>query len=124
MGSQIGEVDITVRPKMTCRTKPMHNWEMDSRVFYYFGLDHQLPNTNIVRSLKENILSFTFKTGSSNMVIHSGGQQACRFDNIDGENIVTINDLWDNKSLLWGNYMKLIPTTNEIKGQVTLVVEK
>ncbi|MCG8306306.1 MAG: hypothetical protein MI975_02875 [Cytophagales bacterium] len=50
------------------------------------------------------------------------GKPACRFDKIDGENILFINDMWDYNSLLWGNYMKLIPSENEWQGQIFMKI--
>jgi hypothetical protein len=123
LGSQIGVIDLTLRPDMNYREKPQHSWEMDSKGFYYFGLNAQLPYTNIVRAMKENIFSYALHTGNSTLKIHSQGQQACRFDRINGENILIVDDQWDYNSLLWGNYMKMIPSKREFKGQVVFTIE-
>jgi len=91
---------------------------MDSKNFYYFGLNEEQPYTNIARSLKENIYSFTLKTENAKIEVYSDGKQACRFDKIDGKNTVIVNDHWDYNSLLWGNFMKLIPLEKEFSGRV------
>lgn len=123
LGSCKGEVDLTQKPKMNYREKPTHSWEMDSKGFYYFGLDEELPYTNIARSLKENIYSYSLKTKTGSKIeLFSDGTQACRFDKIDGENTLIINELWDYNSLLWGNYMKLIKLEGEFSGSVIFKV--
>ncbi|HSH20502.1 MAG TPA: hypothetical protein VLA03_08610, partial [Draconibacterium sp.] len=123
LGSTVGEVDINLKPEMDYREKPQHEWGMDTKGFYYFGLDEELPYTNIVRSLKENIYSYKLKTEKSELEIISDGNQACRFDKIKGENTLMINDLWDYNSLLWGNYMKRIQSEKKIKGQLIFALD-
>ncbi len=124
LGSQTGEVNIDEKPKMKYREKFGHPWEMDSKGFYYFGLEEELPYTNIVRSLKENIYSYSLKTKKKAKIeAHSNGTQACRFDKIDGKNTLIINEMWDYNGLLWGNYFKQIKSEGEFGGQVKLVVK-
>jgi len=123
LGNPIGQVDITLRPEMHYREEPQHLWEMDANGFYYFGLDTTLTYTNMVRSLKENIFSYSLETDNAKLSIHSDGQQACRFDKMNGDNTLIVNDQWDYNSLLWGNYMKMIPANKEFKGQVVFTVE-
>ncbi len=118
LGCPVGEVDLTLKPEMKYREKPQHDWEMDTKGFYYFGLDKELPYTNIARSLKENIYSFLLKTKNSNIEVFSDGKQACRFDKIDEKNILIINNKWDYNSLLWGNYMKQINSEKSESGNV------
>ena len=121
LGSQKGEVNLTQKPEMKYREKPAHPWEMDSKGFYYFGLEEELPYTNIARSLKENIYSYSLKTeANSEIAIYSDGSQACRFDKIKGENTLIINEFWDYNSLLWGNYFKQIKLEREFSGKVVL----
>ncbi|TNF41390.1 MAG: beta-galactosidase [Bacteroidetes bacterium] len=122
LGVPVGEADLNLKPEMRYREKPQHNWEMDSKGFYYFGLNEELPYTNIVRSLKENIYTYSLKTGNEKLEVFSDGKQACRFDNINGGNTLIINDLWDYNSLLWGNYMKLISLEKEFGGKVIFSV--
>jgi len=122
-GRPAGRADISERPEMNYREKPQHNWGLDTKGFYYFGLDVELPYTNIVRSLKENIYSYSLITGeNSGIQVLSDGSHACRFDEIDGENTLIINDTWDYPGLLWGNYMKLIPSEEVMEGKVNLKV--
>ena len=123
MGSSVGEVSLFEKPAMFYRQKPGHRWEMDSKGFYYFGLERALPYTNIVRGLKENIFSYSLKTDKSILTIFSDGTQAGRFDEIKGENTLIVNDLWDYNSLLWGNYNKQINSKSIYKGRVNLVCE-
>ena len=118
LGSPVGEVDLNLKPEMKYREKPQHDWEMDSKGFYYFGLNEELPYTNLVRSLKENIYTYSLKTGNAKLEIFSDGEQACRFDKKDGVNTLIVNDIWDYNSLLWGNYMKLNPLEKEFGGKV------
>uniref|UniRef100_UPI00321776D0 glycoside hydrolase family 2 protein n=1 Tax=uncultured Draconibacterium sp. TaxID=1573823 RepID=UPI00321776D0 len=122
MGSPVGEVLLTDKPKMDYRKKPEHNWEMDTKGFYYFGLEPELPYTNIVRGLKENIYTYSLTTAGVKVEILSDGNQAARFDKINGENILIVNDLWDYNSLLWGNYSKGIKSEGELSGSVKLRV--
>ncbi len=123
LGRPVGEVDINLKPEMKYREKLQHEWEMDSKGFYYFGLNEKLPYTNMVRALKENIYSYSLKTEISKIEIKSTGNQACRFDKINGENNLIINNQWDYNSLLWGNYMKLIKTEEDISGSVTFTLD-
>ncbi len=122
MGSDTGEVSLSEKPEMVYRQKPQHRWEKDTKGFYYFGLEQELPYTNIVRGMKEHIYAYSLKKGNSKIEILSAGTQACRFDKIDGENILIVNDLWDYNGLLWGNYMKLIPSEKYITGRVVLTI--
>lgn len=119
LGRPSGKAELAQIPSMTYRQEPGHAWEMDARGFYYFGLEEKLPYTNIVRSLKENIHSYTLLTAGSKLEVLAPGTQACRFDKIDGKNILIVNDLWDYTSLLWGNYHKKIrPEGESLKGKV------
>lgn len=122
LGSQTGEVEINEKPEMKYREKPQHNWGMDTKGFYYFGLETEIPYTNIVRALKENIYSYALKTENSKIEIFSNGNQACRFDKIADENTLIINEMWDYNSLLWGNYFKQIQSEGEFKGKVVLTM--
>ena len=118
-GRAVGEAILSNRPESYYRTEPEHGWEHDSRSFYYFGLEEKLPYTNEVRSLKENIYEYALRTGSdAELKIFSNGEQACRFDRIQGKNTLLINEHWDYNSLLWGNYMKHIPLKKEFNGKV------
>ena len=86
LGKPTGEVDLNHKPEMKYREKPHHDWEMDTKGFYYFGLEKELPFTNIARSLKENIYSYSLKTkNNSEIEVFSNGRQACRFDKIGGD---------------------------------------
>ena len=124
LGSSTGKIDLTQKPEMNYREKLTHSWEMDSKGFFYFGLEEELPYTNIVRSLKENIYSYSLKTKTGSKIeLFSNGTQACRFDKIDGENTLIIDELWDYNSLLWGNYMKLIKLGGEFVGSVIFKVD-
>ena len=122
-GRAKGEVMLSYRPESEYRKKPGHGWEHDSRSFYYFGLEEELPYTNEVRSLKEDILEYALSTSSGAVLkVYSHGDQACRFDQIGGSNTLLINDQWDYFSLRWGNYMKLIPLEKEIQGKVHIAL--
>lgn len=73
--------------------------------------------------MKENIYSFTLQTkGNSQLRVVDNGTKACRFDKINGELLLLINDQWDYTSLLWGNYMKKIKSTKEFQGVVVLKI--
>jgi hypothetical protein len=122
LGRPVGEVDINLKTEMKYREKPLHEWEMDSKGFYYFGLREELPYTNIVRALKENVYEYSLVTKNAKLEVISSGNQACRFDEITGENNLIINDQWDYNSLLWGNYMKGIKLENDIKRKLILSI--
>jgi len=117
------EVYINERPDMSYREKSGHGWGMDIKGFYYFGIEEELPYTNIVRSLKENIFSYSLEANENGKIeILSGGTHSCRFDNIKGENILIINEQWDYPNLLWGNYMKLIESDKKFKGEAIIQI--
>lgn len=120
IGSQQGQVSLKEKPTLVYREKPRHNWGMDTKGFYYFGLDAELPYTNTVRGLKENIYAYSLQKDKAIIEVFSKGSQAARFDKIEGENILIVNDLWDYNSLLWGNYFKQIKSEGEINGSVKL----
>jgi beta-galactosidase len=125
LGRPIGEVDLNYKPQMQYRQKPTHEWEMDTKGFYYFGLQEELPFTNDARSLKENIWYYTLENGEkSRLGVLSGGNQACRFDKLQGIHTLIINDQWDYNSLLWGNYMKLVPAADSFSGIVYMQVSQ
>jgi len=118
LGSPGGTASLIQKPEMKYRHQPKHSWEMDTKGFYYFGLEPQLPYTNIVRGLKENINSYSLVSANAKIEVFSDGTQAGRFDRIDGENTLILNDLWDYNSLLWGNYFKQIKSEGKFGGQV------
>lgn len=122
MGSPAGEVELSYKPEMKYRKNPEHGWAFDTKGFYYFGLEPELPFTNLVRGLKENIYSYSLKTETAGIVIVSNGLQACRFDKIEDENVLFVNDMWDYNSLLWGNYFKQIKSPLNYEGKVILRV--
>ena len=122
-GRAVGEALLVYRPESEYRKKPWHGWEQDTRGFYYFGLEHKLPYTNDIRSLKENIFEYSLRTDSNAALqVYSSGNQACRFDLIGGHNTLLINDQWDYFSLRWGNYMKLIPLEQELGGKIFMAL--
>ena len=121
LGKPHGETDLIHKPKTIYREKPEHEWIRDTRGYYYFGPVEELMYTNMVRSLKENIHTFILGTaGGKSIKVYGSGKKACRFDQIDGENLLIINDLWDYTGLLWGNYMKLIRIQGELRGSHVL----
>lgn len=122
LGRAAGVVDLNVKPAMNYREEPNHAWEMDHKGFFYHGLEEELSYTNIVRSMKENVMSYTLSTAGADLTVFSDGNQACRYDKIDQRNMLIINDHWDYQSLLWGNYMKMIPTTESFGGHVSLKI--
>ncbi|MBN2175472.1 MAG: beta-galactosidase [Bacteroidales bacterium] len=123
LGIPTGEIDLNVNPIMNYRKNPQHEWEMDTKGFYYFGPHEKLPYSNIARSLKENIYFYSLKSGSNEIIkIFSDGTQACRFDKVDGINTLIINNEWDYTSLLWGNYMKRIKSGKVLNGKAILKV--
>ncbi len=120
LGRPAGEIELSFKPELHYREKPEHEWEFDTKGFYYFGLKEELPYNNLVRALKENIFSFTLSTGSANFEVISNGKQACRFDKIKGKNNLIINDLWDYNSLLWGNFSKNLIMNKNMTGKAVL----
>jgi len=124
LGCAIGEVNLNEKPQMNYRELPTHSWSMDSKNFYYHGLEKELPFTNIVRSMKENIYSYLLQTQKgTKLKVYGNGKQACRFDLLKGEHTLLINDQWDYNSLLWGNYMKLIKCGDKLNGEIVLRLE-
>jgi hypothetical protein len=119
LGSRKGKVDLTEKYQFAYREKPGQDWEMDRQNFYYHGLDTVLTFSNMARSTKENILTYSLNhVENSGLTIHSDGSQAARFDCIDGVNRLFVNSKWDYPSLGWGNYMKLLETKSEESGKV------
>lgn len=119
-GRSEGEALLSHRPESYYRTKPEHGWELDSRGFYYFGLDTKSAYSNDVRSLKENIFEYTLSSSNSELKVISNGEQAGRYDLMEGKNTLVINDQWDYYSLRWGNYTKQIPLEKTIGGKIFL----
>jgi beta-galactosidase len=117
LGSPEGEIDLTNKPLTKYREKPDHAWALDAQNFYYHGLDTLLAYPNIVRSMKENIRIFTLTNDKGSAItVLSEGMQAARFDKINGENTLIINEKWDYPELDWGNYMKNLKTTQGMEG--------
>ena len=74
--------------------------------------------------MKENIHYFSLSTADERGIsVFGPGTQACRFDQIEGSNILIINDLWDYPDLMWGNYMKLINFPGFYQGRITLSIQ-
>jgi len=120
-GSSSGNVDLKVKTLMNYREKPLHGWELDRQNFYLYGLDTILSYPNIARGMKENIWNYSLQTNSDvGLTVVSDGTQAVRFDNVEGEYRLFVNDLWDYPSLGWGNYFKEIKTVGESEGIVRL----
>ena len=125
IGKINGKSDITYHPEMHYRKKPYHDWIYDTGSFYYFAPGNRPSYTNITRSLKENIYSYSLISKANNQLkVHSDGTQACRFDRIYNDPILIINDDWDYADLLWGNYIKNIISEEEISGSVVLINQK
>lgn len=123
IGRAVGEADFRTRPVINYREEPHHEWELDTKGFFYFGFDTELPYTNVVRSLKENIYSYSLRTvKGSGIIIISDGTQAGRFDKIDGINTLIVNDEWDYNSLMWGNYWKRIAAESSFSGTIIMKV--
>jgi hypothetical protein len=121
LGSTEGEVDLTREPLTKYREKPGHAWALDAQNFYYHGLDTVLAYSNIVRAMKENILSFSLKNDQGSTIsVLSDGTQAARFDRIKGENCLLIDDKWDYPALDWGNYMKMTKTEEVLSGKAII----
>jgi hypothetical protein len=124
LGSNTGDVNLTVKTQTGYREKPEHQWEMDRQNFYYHGLDTVLTYPNIARGMKENIWHYSLQTDNdAGLTVVSDGSQAARFDHIEGEYSLYINDLWDYTSLGWGNYMKRVTITGDFKGSINLKIE-
>ncbi len=63
----VGEVDLQEEPEMKYREKPQQDWEMNSKGFFYLGLNAVLPYSNIVRALKENIYTYSLLSEHSDI---------------------------------------------------------
>ena len=121
LGSNTSDVDLMVKTYTGYREKPAHQWEMDRQNFYYHGLNTIRTYTNIARGMKENIWNYSLQTDSeAGLTVVSDGTQTARFDHIEGEYRLFINDLWDYSSLGWGNYMKKLTMQKDFKGNATL----
>ena len=124
LGNPKGKVDINDLPIMKYREEPSHDWAMDHMNFYYHGLHTKMRFSNTVRSMKENFYSFGLSTSATSLMVTGNGKQACRFDKINHQNVLLVNDLWDYQSLLWGNYMKMLDLNEEFDGKVFLHIDK
>jgi hypothetical protein len=121
LGHPKGKADLTFGPTMTYREKPGHEWIHDTKGFYYFGPEAQLAYSNLARSLKENIYSFSLAAADGTSIsVLGAGTQACRFDRRDDDNLLIINDIWDYPDLMWGNYMKLISLPGQYQGSTNI----
>jgi beta-galactosidase len=124
LGHPLGSADLTFSLPMSYREKPGHDWILDTKGFYYFGPEKQLEYSNMARSLKENIYSFSLHTaGGTGISVHGTGTQACRFDRVGDDDMLIIDDLWDYPDLMWGNYMKLISLPGHFHGRTILSYE-
>ncbi len=123
LGEARGEADLTSKPAMSYREYPDHSWSLDSKDFYYHGLNKDLPFTNLARSMKENIYSFVLSTpGQHKITIIDNATQACRFDKIQNNGVLLINDQWDYPCLVWGNYSKKLKLSKEVEGKAVLTI--
>lgn len=123
LGVPEGETDLTYKVQMKYREYPEHAWEFDNKNFYYHGMEKELPLSNIARSLKEYIYSYTLVTPANNQLsVLDKGAKACRFNVNEKGSVLFINSLWDYSSLLWGNYMKNISLQPEYLDEITLQI--
>lgn len=124
LGHPEGKADLGYKPPMAYRERPDHDWVHDTKGFYYFGPGTTLKYSNLARSLKENIYSYSLATANgASISVHGDGTQACRFDHTGGNDVLIINDLWDYPDLKWGNYMKLLPLPANFHGHATLSIQ-
>jgi beta-galactosidase len=124
LGNYKGEVDLTVKTLMKYREKPEHSWEMDRQNFYYHGPDTILEYPNIVRSMKENIRHYSLSLNDKAAIkVVSDGSQAARFDRINDDYRLILNDRWDYPSLSWGNYVKRVTLPDDFGGRVHMSLD-
>jgi hypothetical protein len=124
IGVSNGNITLSDNPAMTYREYPNHPWEMDTKDFYYHGIDKTLTLTRIARSLKEYIYDYTLITHANNALqISSEASLACRLDETVEGYVLYINSIWDYTSLLWGNYMKQLKLGNRYRARVLIVVK-
>jgi beta-galactosidase len=123
MGMPEGELDLSHHPKTEYRKFPQHPWELDTKNFYYHGLDKTLPLTNIARALKENIYRYSLTNPDKSQIeILANADKACRLDKTDAGFELHILQQWDYNSLRWGNYQKNVKFPPEYQNTVFLKI--
>lgn len=95
--------------------KPLQGWELDTHNYYYFGdpgADSKRPLTQIAKSMKENVYSYSLlQSGAKGgvTIFSSTASLGCRLSSgKDGKLMLMVNNRWDYPEIAWGDYCKEI----------------
>ncbi len=105
-----GKVSLYPEVLNKYRTKPVKEWNLDSKSFYYNdALDEESNKrfTYIAKSTKENIKTYTLLQEKFPLLTVLGrGNINCRISNTENRTILFINNIVDYVNLNWGNYQR------------------
>ncbi|MCK4344301.1 MAG: beta-galactosidase [Bacteroidales bacterium] len=96
----------------TYRNAPSKEWNQDNKSFYYCGTANETQNnqiTNIARSTKENILTYSLMINNQPIISVIGeGNISCRIAKTDNTIQHYANNEIDYIDLSWGNFQRNI----------------
>lgn len=123
-----GETSFYSRKQVAYGEKPVQEWALDTRNYYYWahaGANVKKPLTQKAKGMKENIRYYTLSVADrpeiSLSVISKDASLACRTNKcLDEQLILYINNQWDYPEIAWGNYCKTLEAIPNY-GKITVV---
>ena len=99
------------------RMKPEKNWNLDTKSFYYEGIEIELPGEKLIykaKATKENISEYNlYKQKEKTLSVLSDGKHSCRLSKDNEKLFLYINNEIDYVDLSWGNYQRDIKLLKE-----------
>jgi hypothetical protein len=106
------------------RTKPEKGWNMDTKSFYYEGIEDEAPGKKLTykaKATKENIYEYALlKENERILRVHSNKQHSCRLSKKYERLVLYIDNEMDYVDLSWGNYQRNIKLKTEYANVIRL----
>jgi hypothetical protein len=104
------------------RTKPEKAWNLDTKSFYYEGIEDEKPGkvlTYKAKATKENIFEYNLFKGNEKVLnVLSKGKHSCRMSKNNKKLVLYINNEMDYIDLSWGNYQRNIKLKKEYENSM------
>ncbi|MFC2096897.1 glycoside hydrolase family 2 TIM barrel-domain containing protein [Bacteroidota bacterium] len=112
LSRQKGTIALYSNEQKTYRNKPDKSWNLDSKSFYYEGIENELQKkklTNIAKSTKEKIREYNlYKNMQDVFSVIGNGNVGCRIAKAESKILLFINNEIDYIDLSWGNFQRNI----------------
>ena len=125
----VGETSLYSSKQVAYGKKPVTNWSLDTRNFFYWsdaGADVREPLTQKAKGMKENIRFYTLSSAKSSdnslSVISNDASVSCRTSKRSDEQLILyISNQWDYPEIAWGNFCKNLEAVPGY-GKITVVL--